>query len=105
MIIGLPAILKHFSPLHTQMINAVVEDINARTHALSSTIPGLLNSIEVGSLAYPWTYVQEEEAPEDAATPLPCSFTDALHYMELTPEEAVAEYLSLFDTHVDKQFA
>ena len=68
MIIGLPAILKHFSSLHTQMIETVVADINRPSPVYPNDVLRHLNSIEPGSVRYPWTYVQEEEAPEDAAS-------------------------------------
>ena len=106
LIVGLPAIIKHFSALHTQMIHSVVDSIK-------NTLPEVshideiedLNNIEPGTLRYPWSYVQEEEAPEDVNTPLPCSFTDALHYMEMSTEDAIQEYFDLFPTHVDPKFA
>ncbi len=47
----------------------------------------------------------DEEAPEDAQTELPCSFPDALHYMEMSVEEAEKEFFSLFDSHIHPEFA
>eukprot|EP01040_Poterioochromonas_malhamensis_P027184 gene27184-biopygen3623 len=48
---------------------------------------------------------QEEVAPEDLDTPLPSSFPDALHFMEMSHEEAVKEFHSQFEKHVHKDFA
>jgi len=98
-IIGLPAIVRHFSSLHFKMLAgavALLSDIGPERN--------ILNEIQIGEVRYPWTYVQEDIAPEDEATPLPCSFTDALHYMEVSYDEAVVEYLGLLNTHVSKDF-
>jgi hypothetical protein len=113
MIIGLPAILRSFSNLHKSMIDKVVDEIMAKCPELHEQDPlpapetalHHLHHLEHGQLAQPWSFVPEEEAPEDAATDLPCSFTDALHYMEMAYEDAVQEYLNLFDTHVNREFA
>eukprot|EP01040_Poterioochromonas_malhamensis_P007212 gene7212-biopygen1317 len=59
----------------------------------------------VAEVQYPWSYVQEEVAPEDLDTPLPSSFPDALHFMEMSHEEAVKEFHSQFEKHVHKDFA
>eukprot|EP01040_Poterioochromonas_malhamensis_P027183 gene27183-biopygen3580 len=59
----------------------------------------------VAEVQYPWSYVQEEVAPEDLDTPLPSSFLDALHFMEMSHEEAVKEFHSQFEKHVYKDFA
>lgn len=56
-------------------------------------------------LQSPWSADIAAEAPEDIDTPLPSSFPDILHFMEMTPDEAVQEYISQFDTHVAKGFA
>ena len=99
-IIGLPAILRHFHDLHKQMLDTAVEKL-APQHLQGVTPLSDASS----TLRYPWTYVQDEVAPEDLDTPLPCSFTDALHYMEMPYDEAVQEFLSLLETHVHKNFA
>ena len=97
-IIGLPAIVKYFSPLLKQMIdNAVDMEVNP---SLSSQAVDAISSAP----QYPWTHSIEEDAPEDIATDLPSSFPYALHYMEMTSEEALKEYLALIPSHVDEAF-
>jgi hypothetical protein len=53
----------------------------------------------------PWVYGTEPEAIEDIMVELPCSFPWHLHFMEMPYKDAVDEYYSLFDTHVNKEFA
>jgi hypothetical protein len=96
MIIGLPAIIHHFHSLHKHMLDVVVDILDKKdSQSLSA----------VAEVQYPWSYVQEEVAPEDLDTPLPCSFPDALHFMEMSHEEAVKEFHSQFEKHVHKDFA
>jgi len=92
-IIGLPSILMHFHVLFKDMIDSAVIDLDNQS-SLS-----LLDGI------YPWTKPVDLEAPEDIATELPSSFPEPLHYMEMSTEDAVKEYLSLIPTHVDPQFS
>jgi hypothetical protein len=56
-------------------------------------------------LIHPWSKTIEDEAPEEIAVPLPVNFGYALHYMEMTVEEAVAEYKDQFPRQVNKAFA
>ena len=95
MIIGLPAIIKFFSDLHKEMIDSAVNDLESRNDLSHITAPTLIK---------PWTIQPEEEAPEDAATPLPSSFAEPLHYMEMSYEEAKEEYLKLVPEHVAEDF-
>jgi hypothetical protein len=118
MIVGLPAILRHFSELHKRMIDAAIEvyastfpntaphsQLNWDNHTKNKT--ATVDNIEMqpGETGHPWTLLPEEIAPEDEATELPSSFPDALHYMEMSYEDAVQEYLDLMESHVCKQFA
>jgi hypothetical protein len=45
-----------------------------------------------------------EEAPEDIDTPLPCSFTDYLNFMEQSYEEALKAYLGQLEEHTFQVF-
>ena len=67
----------------------------AGSHSLSASFGDIMN---------PWSLPTQTEAPEDIETPLPCSFTDALHYMELPYEEAAKEFLLLVNEHVTPGF-
>lgn len=96
MIIGLPSIIKDFHILFKSMIDIAVDAcINVSNPSATSTL---------NHLTSPWTKPIEEEAPEDIATELPSSFPYALHFMEMSPEEALEEYKSLIPKHVDETF-
>jgi len=95
MIIGLPAILKHFTPLLVSMI------YGAQLHDEES-VNGL-NSLN-DDLVEPWSDPNAVDAPEDSDTPIPCSFPTVLYYMELSHDEAVKEYLDLIPTQVSSDF-
>jgi len=100
MIIGLPAIIEHFSVLHKQMIDHAVEEM---IHSSSvSSIIELPQEVKTDTM-FPWSNV-EGDAPEDLEIELPCSFTDALHYIELSVEEAEQEFFNLIPTHVSEEF-
>lgn len=96
LIIGLPAIIVHFGKIFVERIKSAIGSCGV-SHSLQHIATG------DDDLRTPWTVPIEEEAPEEA--PLPCSFTDALHFMEMTPEEAKEEYLSQFTEHVSPEFA
>jgi hypothetical protein len=51
-------------------------------------------------LSDPWSHT-DENAPEDIA-PMPCSFSEPLHYLSITHDQAILEYYDLFDEHVDQ---
>ena len=97
LIIGLPAIIRYFGQLLKDMLqNAFDKLFDDHLHNM---VP---NSID--DLVEPWSTQFNEEAVEDLETPLPCSFAEALHFLEMTYDEAVDEYIQLFDTHIDKDF-
>jgi hypothetical protein len=96
MIIGLPSIIKDFHVLFKSMIDDAVDAcINNST---PPTNPSLNN------ISSPWTKPIEEDAPEDIATDLPSAFPYALHFMEMSPAEALEEFKSLIPTHVAENF-
>ena len=90
MILGLPAIIKYFTPLLMSMIH-------------SAQHPEQLNYLE-DKIIEPWSEPTSIIAPEDEKTPLPCSFPAVLHFMEISYEEAVKEYMSLIHTLVCEDF-
>jgi hypothetical protein len=59
---------------------------------------------QMADLIEPWEN-SPEDAPEDDEIPIPCSFRSVLHFMEMSPGEALQEYYSLFDSHVAPAFA
>ena len=111
MIVGLPHIILHFLELFVSMLETAVEramkpqdtalGVNA-VHAYGNE-DFIAEEKEPGELYEPWTFI-DEEAPEDDDIGLPCSFSFAIHYMEMSHEEAVSEYLAMFDEHVSPEF-
>jgi len=97
-LIGLPAIVVHFGSIYLERIRAAVD-----TYGVDSTMHHI--AIDASDLRTPWSIPPDEEAPEDLETPLPCSFTDALHFMEMTPDQAKEEYFGQFEEHVAPEFA
>jgi hypothetical protein len=103
-IIGLPAIISNFSTLFVEMIEAAAATAANSLNALAAPSLNDNCSSSPSDLISPWTYAVEDEAPEDVLTPLPCSFSTALSYMEQSYEDSVAEYLSQLDSHVAPAF-
>ena len=91
-IIGLPDIVNSFCNIFISMI---------QKH------DSVLSKLEVGysNLENPWTVTANEEAPEETATDLPCSFAGPLHYLSISREDAIKEYKEQLSTHIEKQFA
>ena len=97
LIIGLPDILHHFLPFVINHLQATktLSELNALDH----------EHLNTGPLIQPFDG-PHQEAPEDREVPTPVTFGYALHYLEITPEEAVAEYHDLInDKHVCPKFA
>jgi hypothetical protein len=61
-------------------------------------------AVITADLRAPWTAAPELEAPEDAATELPCSFSAVLKFMEMPHEDALKEYLGQIPAHVSEEF-
>ncbi len=101
MILGFPAIITHFSEVFKKMIDAAVEQIGQYAFGSVSSV----NNLEHTELRFPWTVAPDKEAPEDTGTPLPCSFTAPLNYMEMGYEESLKVYLDEIESHVFKAFA
>eukprot|EP00981_Chlorochromonas_danica_P004080 scaffold783_cov324-Ochromonas_danica.AAC.1 len=129
MIIGLPAILSSFSKLFLLMMKAAIDDAvggedknkdlssittsSSLLHLLQSTSSTSTSSTSVpsndatahGLTRSPWSNPLLEEAPENVETPLPVNFANALHFMEMSYDEAVKEFVDLIQTHVSQDFA
>ena len=94
-IIGLPTIVRKLLSLFVEILNYA-----AAEYEVSRKEQDSLNVL----IKEPWS-VLEEPAPEDEETPIPCSFSDALHYLSISHEEAVQEYREMLPSHVSKEFA
>jgi hypothetical protein len=96
MVVGLPAIVMHFSSLFMDMLRSAVDEYSGEpSHDLTYIGDDLLE---------PWSAPHDIDAPEDAVTDHPCIFTDVLNFLEVTPEEARKEYFDQMDTHVSEAF-
>ena len=122
MIVGLPAIVASYSQLHKQMIDSAVDEWVRRVRPeyplLAESAPGELTNIVPtdlstpvqasdmfpGEVRFPWEFAMDEEAPEDAETPIPCSFTDILNFMEMPHDEAVLTYLAELESRIHPDF-
>jgi hypothetical protein len=93
-IIGLPDIVIHLSEFFKERIDV----------ALDSHRNKLININSSDSLLLPWSIPPALDAPEDLEAPLPCSFSYALHFMEMTHDEATKEFFSQFEEHVSAEF-
>ena len=100
-IIGLPQIIGLFGSLFRDMID---EAISAAEELASIAALDLTSDTRIIQPEQPpWTH-PDIEAPEDAEFPLPCSHSFHLHYMEMSTEDALNEYRSSFDEHVNPDF-
>jgi hypothetical protein len=84
--------------------NLLLHQIQEHFTNIDSTSADSSTSANVGDILNPWT-IPTQLAPEEADDEHPCSFPEALHFLELTTDEAVAEYRSLFSKHVQPAFA
>jgi hypothetical protein len=87
-IVGLPAIIQHFHAFHKQMIDYAVALHQPITTAVDNSVSTVSEMLDE-TLRFPWTKAPVKECPEQLETELPSSFSYALHYMEMTVEEAL----------------
>ena len=93
-IIGLPDIIKSFCDAFISMI---------KSDKLEPSEMHILDGSD--QLISPWAFEADDEAPEEVATDLPCSFSGPLHYLSMSREDAIQEYKEQLSTHVEKSFA
>ncbi len=106
MILGLPDIIRSFSKLHIEMIQDAVDNLVSNQQSVNTVGEPPPPPEPPPLITNPWSQsVLDSEAIEDLETPLPCSFPDALHFMEKSYEDAVAEYISQIADHVHPAFA
>jgi hypothetical protein len=111
MIIGLPHIILHYLDLFIELLRTALDralQLNESTPEIQAVHSYGDESFmpvekEPGLLYNPWTTI-DGEAPEDVDIEMPCSFSYALHYMELPYDEAVKEYCDLIETHASEDF-
>ena len=101
LIIGWPDIVGHFGRLFIDMVLAAMKQAREYVQTIEPEPP----PIWMEELRYPWSMPIDEHAPEDEDTPMPCSFPEVLHFMEMSPEQAHAEFLDQFEKHISPGFA
>ena len=108
-IIGLPAIITQLGLFFQEFIGAAILKYSTRIPKILKRGSSLSN-VEVAletktELQQPWSMSSFlDEAPEDLETPLPCAFSEALHFMEVTYEQAKQDFIDLIPTHVSPEF-
>lgn len=100
-IIGLPAILWNLWDLFVDVLRG--PDWKQNTTSLErSDENNELAALQ--ALAEPWEKTVHEEAPEDAETPLPAQFEFASEFLGKSREEALEEYVGMFEKHISVEF-
>jgi hypothetical protein len=100
-IIGLPDILGTFLDFFVAIVKDAGDSVStAQVSELSS-----LGEPPFADVVYPWTSVPVEgDSQEEQDTPDPCSFTGPLYYLSKPHEEAVQDYVDLFESHIAPEF-
>ena len=83
LIIGLPDITAHFKEKLIQMISAMDLD----------------TQLDTGEVIR-WSEGIQAESEEESNTEIPCSFTEALNFMEVSYEEALKVYEDSLESHI-----
>jgi hypothetical protein len=81
---------------------------NAHEETVEATRPPPFrdrNEPAAEDLVYPWTVTLDVMAPEEADTPMPCSFPDALYYLSISHSEAVQQFHEQMADHICPAFA
>ena len=100
LIIGIPTIAKHFKDLFISMVMGIPTVVEPPANELSYTyVPS--DTTPVCS----WTKAIVVESPEEDMVPDPCSFSWAVHYMEMSVDAAQQEYLSSLPQRIDPEFS
>ena len=90
-ILGLPDLLRYFLDLFIDMLRYAREEMLAGVFDMSDMKEGEVRVYSEGD---------QQEAPEDAETPVPVHFGPVLSFMEVPYDEARAEYLKMLDERI-----
>ncbi len=105
MIIGLPAIILKLGSYFQDIIEQAIRNYSSQFCANLPVQSNVEVEVDTSTTVQPWSGISPlEDAPEDMDTPLPCSFTEALHFMEVGYEQAKQDFIDLIPTHVCKEF-
>lgn len=97
-IIGLPTLVTGLYEYFVLLLS------QSRDSAYQQKVHRSLSVLEIGDLVRPFPF-KADEAPEDAETPIPGHFDDALYAMTVDIEERTKAYEALFADHVCADFA
>lgn len=106
-IIGLPCSCTEYSEYFLKLFSTAMQEYGGDQHldSIEETNASVNEySTNAGTLLRPWGDKLDALAPEDEETPLPVSFGEALHFMEMTPEEALEEFIKQIPEHVSEEF-
>ena len=104
LIVGFPAITTDLWSFFTSALETRRSLSSAPQHVQLKS--GQVYSVSnADTLFYPWQQGDLSiEAPEDRDTPHPAQFSEYQAFLGKTREEALSEFLSLFDEHIDPEF-
>ena len=102
LIIGLPAIISTLWPFFKKALEHAVTD-SAPSARVADDEEELTFVRTLSELIRPWQHDSLEEAPEDLSTPLPVQFEGIASFLGKSREEAIAEYHSLFESHISDE--
>jgi len=113
MIIGLPELTNVFSKLFLRKFEEAVYENTTDSIVTADMLTAVAQEFEKAEIPYgtmienPWANDMEDVAIEEQQTPDPCAFSYALHYMEMSVEDATVEFLMMVndDKHVLPEFA
>ena len=88
LIIGLPDIVQYFKETFFDMLTNISDSME----------------LEPGQVVE-WSNGEQLESEEEANTEVPCSFTEALNFMEVSYEEALKVYEESLDKHVGEMLS
>ena len=88
LIIGLPDIVQHFRETFFDMLSNVSDSME----------------LEPGQVVE-WSNGEQLESEEEVNTEMPCSFTEALNFMEVSYEEALRVYEDSLDKHIGEMLS
>lgn len=100
-IIGLPAILWDIWDVFVDVLRGPDCEQNT-TNLETSDENNELAALQ--ALMEPWEKTLQEEAPEDTETPLPAQFEFASEFLGKSREEALNEYIGMFESHITPEF-
>ncbi len=105
MIIGLPAIVTQLGTYFQNIISDAIDNFSSQ-NCMNLAQSNVEVEVEAHVEVPPWTTISvNDDAPEDLSTPLPCAFTEALHFMEVSYDQAKQDFIDLIPSHVSPEFS